>query len=170
LKRIARKKRHGVNSLFGHASNYRYYALRVVGLFALTLTSVGAFASCTQPQNAIEAENCLTGTDSSQWSLGGSAPDPTLEGFTTDISYNVGQTVSFKISTSASSYHIEIYRMGYYQGNGARLITTFTPSASLAQNQPACLTDSTTGLADCGNWRVFTLRTWFETIQEVTAK
>ena len=28
------------------------------------------------------------------------------------------------------------------------------PSAALPQNQPACLTDATTGLIDCGNWAV----------------
>ena len=28
------------------------------------------------------------------------------------------------------------------------------PSATLPQSQPACLTDSTTGLIDCGNWGV----------------
>ncbi|HLH08324.1 MAG TPA: N,N-dimethylformamidase beta subunit family domain-containing protein [Terriglobales bacterium] len=70
------------------------------------------------------------------------------------MSVNAGQTISFKVSTTASSYHIEIYRIGYYQGNGARLITTFTPTASLAQNQPACVTDATSRLYDCGNWKV----------------
>ncbi|HLH07365.1 MAG TPA: DUF4082 domain-containing protein [Terriglobales bacterium] len=70
------------------------------------------------------------------------------------MSVNVGQTISFKISTTASSYHVEIYRIGYYQGNGARRITTFTPTASLAQGQPSCLTDTSTQLYDCGNWKV----------------
>ena len=44
--------------------------------------------------------------------------------------------------------------MGYYAGNGARYITTITPSASLPQSQPACATDAATGLVDCGNWAV----------------
>lgn len=43
--------------------------------------------------------------------------------------------------------------MGFYQGNGARLITSFTPNASLA-HQPACLSDASTGLTDCGNWGI----------------
>src|SRR6202012_4672402 len=63
-------------------------------------------------------------------------------------------TVSFKIKTDASSYHIDILRLGYYQGNGARLIATIQPSAHLPQTQPACLTSSSTGLIDCGNWGV----------------
>ncbi|GAB3970766.1 hypothetical protein GCM10029978_044720 [Actinoallomurus acanthiterrae] len=56
--------------------------------------------------------------------------------------------------TPATAYHLDIYRMGYYSGLGARLIATVQPSAALPQTQPACLTDSTTGLIDCGNWAV----------------
>ena len=52
------------------------------------------------------------------------------------------------------SYRLDIYRMGYYQGNGARLITSILPSATLPQTQPACIKQSSTGLMDCGNWAV----------------
>ena len=65
-----------------------------------------------------------------------------------------GQTVTFKIKTPASSYHIDILRLGYYQGNGARKLATSGRAASLPQTQPACLTDASTGLIDCGNWGV----------------
>ena len=37
------------------------------------------------------------------------------------MSVNVGQTINFKIKTPASSYHIDILRLGYYDGDGARL-------------------------------------------------
>ncbi|MGD1078804.1 MAG: N,N-dimethylformamidase beta subunit family domain-containing protein [Candidatus Sulfotelmatobacter sp.] len=122
----------------------------VVG--ALVLLGMGsAFASCTSPQNPIEAENCNPGTTG--WEVDGLG-DLTIQGFATDISVNVGQTVNFKISTPATSYHIDIYRMGYYGGTGGRLITTIQPSATLPQTQPACLTDPTTQLYDCGNWRI----------------
>jgi hypothetical protein len=110
-------------------------------------------ASCGSPGNAIEAENCLTGTPQSTWDISG-AGDATIQGFADQISVNQGGTINFKVSTNASSYHLDIYRMGYYQGNGARLVTTVTPSATLPQTQPACLTDATTGLYDCGNWAV----------------
>jgi hypothetical protein len=63
-----------------------------------------------------------------------------------------GATVTFKISTPATAYRLDIYRLGYYQANGARLIATVNPSASLPQNQPACLSNAATGLTDCGNW------------------
>jgi N,N-dimethylformamidase beta subunit-like, C-terminal/Bacterial Ig-like domain/Bacterial Ig domain len=44
--------------------------------------------------------------------------------------------------------------MGYYGGDGARLVDTVQPSAALPQNQPECQTDDATGLIDCGNWSV----------------
>ena len=53
-----------------------------------------------------------------------------------------------------SSYAIDIYRMGYYGGMGARKVASITPSASLPQSQPDCLTSPSTGLIDCGNWAV----------------
>jgi len=62
--------------------------------------------------------------------------------------------MSFKISTNATSYRIDIYRLGYYQGNDGRFIASISPSAHLPQIQPSCLTDSTTGLTDCGNWGI----------------
>ena len=115
-------------------------------------------ASCGSPGNAIEAENCLPGTPQSTWDVGtpptNGTGDPSIQGFGDNISVNVGQTINFRVNTNANSYHIDIYRMGYYQGNGARLVTTITPSATLPQAQPACLTDATTGLYDCGNWAI----------------
>ena len=119
---------------------------------ALIFTS-HAWASCTAPGNAIEAENCLTGTPQSTWDVDGIG-DSSIQGFADDISVNVGQTINFKISTNATAYVVNIYRLGYYQGNGARLVTTITPSAKLPQTQPNCLTNSSVGLYDCGNWAI----------------
>jgi len=113
-----------------------------------------ATASCSAPANPIEAENCLPGSPPSEWATCGGAGDSTLQGFATDISVNAGEKIFFKIDTQAIAYKLDIYRMGYYQGDGARLITTIHPSARLPQIQPACLTDAYAGLVDCGNWAV----------------
>jgi hypothetical protein len=58
----------------------------------------------------------LPGTPPSQWQITGDG-NPSLQGFTTDISVNHGQTVNFKINdTALAPYEIDIYRMGYYGG------------------------------------------------------
>jgi N,N-dimethylformamidase beta subunit-like, C-terminal/Concanavalin A-like lectin/glucanases superfamily/Bacterial Ig domain len=104
--------------------------------------------------NPIVAENQLPGTPQSTWAVSG-AGDSTIQGFTTDISVDQGQTVSFKINDAANKpYYIDIYRMGYYQGNGARLITTIPSSQTLRQVQPNPLKNTATGLVDAGNWAV----------------
>lgn len=104
--------------------------------------------------NPIVTENQLPGTPETQWSVGTGA-DTSLQGFATDISVNHGQSISFKINDSARvAYHIDIYRMGYYQGNGARLVTNISSSQVLQQIQPNALTDPVTGLSDAGNWSV----------------
>ena len=135
--------------------NRMRFVINRVLLVALVHASIAlsAFATCTAPRNPIEAENCLPGTPASQWYVDG-AGSPNIQGFPTDISVNAGQTISFKISTNAISYRIDIYRLGYYQGNDGRLVASISPSVSLPQIQPPCLTDSSTGLTDCGNWAI----------------
>jgi hypothetical protein len=109
---------------------------------------------CAPGGNKIACENSKPGTDPAVWDAIWGAGDESIQGFSTDISVNVGQRVDFKIDTDASAYTIDIYRIGYYQGDGARKITSITPSASLPQNQPNCINDVTTETLDCGNWAV----------------
>jgi glucose/arabinose dehydrogenase len=102
---------------------------------------------------SIASENALTGNLPSEWDVNGIG-DPSIQGFATDFSVNRGQTVEFKINTTATAYGIDIYRLGYYGGRGARKVATINPSASLPQTQPAFVSDAATGLIDCGNWAV----------------
>ena len=102
-------------------------------------------------QNPIVCENSKPGSPPSEWDVQGSG-DSNIQGFATDISVDQGQTEHFKVDTNATDYRLDIYRMGYYGGDGARKVATVQPSASLPQNQPACLNDDNTGLIDCGNW------------------
>ena len=109
---------------------------------------------CAPPNsNPIVCENAKTGNPASEWDIFGSG-DASIQGFATEISVDKGQIVRFKVSTPASSYRLDIYRLGYYDGMGARRVATVNPSASLPQSQPSCLSDAQTGLIDCGNWAV----------------
>ena len=124
----------------------------VFGLTVAPASIAVAEAPCTG--NAIVCENLLPGTPDSVWDDQWGSGDDSIQGFATQISVNVGGSVQFKIKTDARAYTIKIYRLGYYQGNGARQITQISPSVTLPQTQPACATDATTEIYDCGTWAV----------------
>lgn len=114
------------------------------------LQTAHASPSCAMPANRVVAENCEPGSHPSEWAItNNDPPDPV--GFATDISVNRGETVHFKIKTDALRYRLDLYRLGFYGGHGARHMATVRPSTG-PSTQPDCLTDSSTGLVDCGNW------------------
>jgi N,N-dimethylformamidase beta subunit-like protein/uncharacterized protein DUF4082/Big-like domain-containing protein len=133
---------------------------------SVALGAVGT-ASAVTP-NSIVTENQLPGAAQSQWDLGGtqgtgegqysgfglgqSGVTNYIEGFTDNISVNRGQTINFKINTDCKNYRIDIYRLGYYAGLGARSVATL--SMSTASVQPTPLTNAALGLIDAGNWSV----------------
>jgi hypothetical protein len=136
------------------AISAQLFLLLVALLLGSVRTATAQTFGCTPAKaNDIVCENSKTGNPPSDWDITGEGDD-TIQGFATAISVDQGQTVNFKIDTDAKAYTIDIYRMGYYAGLGARKVASVTPSAKLPQTQPACVTDSTTNLVDCGNWAV----------------
>ena len=117
-------------------------------LYAL-LTALVLFTSAFA-QNPIVTENALTGNPISEWGVP-NFRDTRIAGFSTKMSLNSGETVRFKISVEASAtYTLKIYRIGYYGGNGARLVQDLGTLTGVAQ--PAGISDAATGLLDCSNW------------------
>ncbi|WP_244936671.1 DUF4082 domain-containing protein [Methylobacterium currus] len=114
-----------------------------------SLSTTGTATASTT--NKIVLENQKVGNPVSEWGIDGSG-SANIEGFATDISVNVGNTIDFKINTNSSNYRIDIYRLGYYGGLGARKIDTIQHTG--VQNQPTPLRDGATGLVDAGNWSV----------------
>jgi Domain of unknown function (DUF4082)/Bacterial Ig domain len=104
-------------------------------------------------ENPIVRENRRRGTRPSAWDIPGSG-DRSIQGFATDISVAAGATVSFKIATDTAAYAIEIFRLGYYGGRGARKVADIPARRIGAHRQPPGVTDPDTGLLDCGNWAV----------------
>lgn len=143
------------NKILGKATSsvavaFSALALVVVGLQAPPAAAAG---TCAPGANAIVCENSKPGASWEDWEVSG-AGDESIQGFATDMSVNVGKRIDFKIDTDASAYTIDIYRTGWYQGLGARKITSIQPSAALPQRQPECLSDVATELTDCGTWAV----------------
>src|SRR5947209_9125067 len=59
----------------------------------------------------IAQENQLAGTPDTVWDIS-NAGDPSIQGYGTSISVNVGQALGLKINdTARAPYHIDIYRM-----------------------------------------------------------
>jgi hypothetical protein len=111
---------------------------------------------CAPGGNPIVCENSKPGTPRDQWEIF-RAGDENIQGYATAMSVNKGSAISFKIDTTYSAYKIDVYRLGYYGGDGARLIASDVSHVA-SQNQPACTQNATTGLIDCGNWT--TSATW----------
>src|SRR5216110_1777104 len=106
---------------------------------AVALAGSGSGRPAVHAQsNPIVAENLLSGA--TDWDVSG-PDDPTIQGFATDISVNTGQTVDFKIQTDSTSYKIDIYRLGYYGGAGARWITMLGPFTQPANQTATCSSD-----------------------------
>jgi hypothetical protein len=126
-------------------------AALAAALGALALASPEArAAACDDPAaNAIVKENCKPGTAAGVWDTNG---DSSIQGFATDMSVDQGQRVDFKIDTPSTDYRLDIYRLGYYGGAGARMVATVRRTG--AQTQPPCDRDDVTGLVDCGDWAV----------------
>lgn len=121
------------------------------GRQAATTESTSLLAAAATSTNPIVLENQKAGNPQSEWDIVG-AGSSNIEGFATDISVNRGNRVDFKINTNSSNYRIDIYRLGYYGGMGARKVTTIQHTG--VQNQPTPLRDAATGLVDAGNWSV----------------
>jgi hypothetical protein len=120
-------------------------------LLALLAAPAKSQAACTL--NAVACENQNTGDDPSTWQINGSG-DPTIQGYATQQSVTPGSTINFKIKSDTTNYRIDILRLGYYNGNGARRWATNIVPSNPTTNQPACKTYDDTGLIDCGNWSV----------------
>src|SRR5213076_748612 len=73
-----------------------------------------------------------------------------IKGYASATSVNKGESITFYVTVNpAQQYTMDVYRMGWYQGLGGRLMQSIGPLQGVAQ--PACPVDATTGLTEC-NW------------------
>lgn len=95
--------------------------------------------------NAIVRENQLAGTTG--WKLTAPATNREIEGYASATSVNHGESIRLYVNTAASTYTIEVFRMGWYGGSGGRRIMEPIQAAGTQQTVPA--PDPATGLVDC---------------------
>src|SRR6185437_11332542 len=120
---------------------------RVYWLLLIT-SMVCLFAlSARTASNPIQIENALPGTI--DWQLSNPAANHEIEGYASLASVNRGGQISFFVNTTDPSYTLEIFRMGWYGGDGGRRMTNPVTLTGVQQVVPA--PNLATGLVDC-NW------------------
>jgi len=80
------------------------------------------------------AENAKQGTNN--WIVTGIQTPHAIEGYASQVSAVHGDQLTLFVNTTAQSFHVEAYRMGYYQGLAGRLIDTTDTVAGVKQPPP----------------------------------
>jgi hypothetical protein len=99
--------------------------------------------------NPIVAENSCPGTTT--WRLDHLVVSPNnISAFPVPATVDQGQPIQFYVRTTAPTYTFSIYRIGWYQGTGGRLMYTSPVMRGIQQPNPT--TDSVTHMVSCTNW------------------
>jgi len=93
----------------------------------------------------IQAENAKPGTTG--WEIAQPALHHEIEGYASRTSVDVGEPIDLFVNTTADRYAVEIFRMGWYGGAGARRVAG--PIERRGVRQPPPSIDAATGLVDC---------------------
>jgi hypothetical protein len=93
------------------------------------------------PAAWVTDENDLPGTTA--WQIPGSTPRG-IAGFADHVSAQVGDNITLYVSTKDTTFHVEAYRLGYYQGLGGRLIWTSSEVTGIKQPGATITSDTNT--------------------------
>ena len=96
---------------------------------------------------AVVAENNRPGTTA--WQISSQGP-AFIEGFADTTYAAAGDRVGLYVSTSAATFHVVAYRMGWYHGTGGRQIWSSPETTGVAQ--PTCPVTAGTNMVACDNW------------------
>lgn len=113
-------------------------------LIVILLATLLVQACVRANTNPIAAENRLSGT--SNWRLENPATHREIEGYASATSVNRGEDILLFASTKSPTYTLSVFRMGWYQGLGARRVFGPRPVAGTLQVTPS--PDRTTGLVE----------------------
>jgi hypothetical protein len=113
-----------------------------------TATSATAFTSSSA--NPIVLENQQPGSGDWLWTKMGDDATRQIKGYASATSVKQNENITFKVTVNpAQTFTINFYRMGWYDGLGARLRLQVGPLTGV--QQPACDTEPNTGQITC-NW------------------
>jgi hypothetical protein len=124
-------------------SDFVFSCLRRFACLAACVLLLTATAYAVNP---IQTENAKAGTTS--WKLTNPATSREIEGYASLTSVNRGGQISLFVNTAAPSYTIEIFRMGWYGGAGARQVLSAVTRTGTQQPIPTP-DSSQAGLIEC---------------------
>jgi hypothetical protein len=93
----------------------------------------------------VPAENAKPGTP--DWDLTHPALNREIEGYASETSVAAGEPIDLFVNTTADRFTVEIFRMGWYGGAGARRVAG--PIERRGIRQPMPTADPDTGLIEC---------------------
>jgi hypothetical protein len=130
---------------------YRRFVL-LLAVAGWLLCFLGSADAAAAP-NPIEVENAKPGTTA--WQIPGT-PSTHIAGYASQISVQPDDVLRLHVSTASDArYRIEIYRLGWYRGDGGRRVACL-PSCNgdeAGVQRPVPMPDATTGQLDPG-WPV----------------
>ena len=94
------------------------------------------------------AENKLPGTTA--WHIWWTPKTGYIEAFANTTYAAVGDQVKLYVSSTARTYRVQAFRMGYYGGDGGRLV--WTSPTETGHVQPACPVTPGINMVSCANW------------------
>src|SRR3954452_24089764 len=130
----------------------------VIAVLAAML--VAPRARAVTGSNPVVEENAKPGNTGWQIPTPGNtvADDATnqIKGYASATSVNKGGSIGVHVTVNpAQSFSVDVYRLGYYGGAGARLVRSISPVSGVTQ--PACPFDAPTGAGECRWPRSLTL-------------
>jgi hypothetical protein len=136
------------------------------GTAGVAWTSLPLLSHAAETTNPIRQENARPGTR--DWMLSKTGIDPAtryrcpwIEGYCSHASAKPGETIHFFVSTNpASRFTIDVYRLGYYGGDGGRHMSRLGPFEGTIQPDPPtgakrlrnCQWEAATELAIPADW------------------
>ncbi len=132
-------------------------AMAVALLVLVAPGSAVAAPTCPNSNPIVQENYCQSGATSAY-----QLDDPTenVGGFPTKTSFDKGESIPLKIGRNQPTFptnrvDVQVYRTGYYDGLGSRLIPGAGANGVTVNNSFQCNPmNATTGELDCGNWNV----------------
>ncbi len=132
----------------------------LLGLPLVAVLLLGALPSaavaeipCPNPIPVVDENNCA-GEGSSGWLF--QNYEEAIAGYPTQTSFDLGEDVPLKIARNSGAkteVDVDIYRMGWYGGAGARLVHS-AEDVEVNNDFDCNSPDATTGELSCANWKV----------------